>query len=227
MAIRIKNNSNGRTIIVKNQDDMFNLKNTGKTFDFDDNHEHDPDTLATYDLSRFNDEDIEDYINSFSFDPDASTDSATDLPLNPQRDPYFDFGSDQQQQQAQNGDFDIDDDSDFSQDDFNSMNGEDEGQSTEETDEEGQSGNPDLQGQIRSVTGAVLVYKRQNQDGTYNELWVYTVGKDVKSEYAIRRAILSGTDVDPNTQESDDGSQRAVSKTVGNVQFIQITGLPQ
>jgi hypothetical protein len=67
----------------------------------------------------------------------------------------------------------------------------------------------------------------QNQDGTYNELWIYTVGKDVKSEFAIRRAILSGTDIDPNKQESDDGSQRANTSTVGNVQFIQITGLPQ
>jgi hypothetical protein len=226
MAIRIKNNSNGRTITVKNQDDMFNLKNTGDSFDFDDKDNHDSDKVATYDLSRYDDDDKEAYINAFSFDPDASSsDTAPNIPLNPKRDPYFDFGQDKEQQQAQDqqdsqDSFDIDDDSGYSDEDLN-----DTEQPLDDQDQE--AGNPDLQGQIRSVTGAVLVYKRQNQDGTYNELWIYTVGKDVKSEFAIRRAILSGTDIDPNKQESDDGSQRANTSTVGNVQFIQITGLPQ
>jgi hypothetical protein len=219
MAIRIKNNSNGRTIIVKNQDDMFNLKNTGNTFGFDDDHDYDSDKVATYDLSRFDDDDKDNYINTFSFNPDTSTDTAPDVPLNPQSDAYYDFGKDQENQPQTPQDqteFDINDDTGYSDEDLDMDSEGDE-----------QSGDPDLQGQIRSVTGAALIYKRQNQDGTYNELWIYTVGKDVKAEYAIRRAILSGTDVDPNTQESDDGTQRANTRTVGNVQFIQITGLPQ
>jgi hypothetical protein len=227
MAIRIKNNSNGRTIIVKNQDDMFNLKNTGDTFGFDDDHDYDSDKVATYDLSRFDDDDKDAYINSFSFNPETSTDTAPDVPLNPKTDAYFDFGKNQEQQDQNN--FDINDPSGYSDEELDNHFDDAEDQTGDEgqMSDEGETGDPDLQGQIRSVTGAVLVYKRQNQDGTYNELWIYTVGKDVKAEYAIRRAILSGTDVDPNKQESDDGTQRANTSTVGNVQFIQITGLPQ
>lgn len=87
--------------------------------------------------------------------------------------------------------------------------------------------NPNFQGEIRTVRGANLVYKRKMDDGNFEELWIYNVGKDIKRETQIRRAILAGTDVDPGAQESKDGSQRAETTTTGNVQFLNITGLPQ
>lgn len=87
--------------------------------------------------------------------------------------------------------------------------------------------NPDFQGEIRTVKGGNLVFKRKNEDGNFDELWIYNVGNDIKRETQIRRAILAGTDIDPGKQESKDGTQRADTTTTGNVQFLHITGLPQ
>lgn len=89
-----------------------------------------------------------------------------------------------------------------------------------------EDGNPDYQGNIRTVTGANLVYKRKQEDGNYEELWIYNVGDDVKKEMQIRRAILAGTDIAPNQRESDDGTQREETTTLGNVQYLKVTGLP-
>lgn len=112
--------------------------------------------------------------------------------------------------------------------------GEDEGPDSEDgidglgTEEEGlEEENPDFQGEIRTVRGANLVYKRKMPDGNFEELWIYNVGKDIKRETHIRRAILAGTDIDPGSQESSDGNQRAETSTTGNVQFLHIVGLPQ
>ncbi len=74
---------------------------------------------------------------------------------------------------------------------------------------------------------ASLIFKRKMEDGNFEELWIYNVGNDIKRETQIRRAILAGTDVDPGSQESKDGSQRADTSTLGNVQFLHIVGLPQ
>lgn len=231
MAIKIKNQQSGRVIVVKNQNDMFNLKNTGKTFDFDDDHT--TDQSMGYDLDNYNDKEREDYINVFSFDHDSSSETSTDTPLNPERDPYFNFGDDNDAEvdtMNSEKEFDINDDSGMSDDSFDFEDEEMQG-SEDDLDYSGtgsdKESNPDYQGQLRSVTGANLVYKRQTQDGTYDELWIYSIGKDMASEFAIRKAILSGTDIDPNTQESDDGSQHSKSITLGNIQFISISGLPQ
>lgn len=87
--------------------------------------------------------------------------------------------------------------------------------------------NQDFQGEIRTVRGANLVFKRKMDDGNFEELWIYNVGNDIKRETQIRRAILAGTDIDPGSQESKDGQQRADTSTAGNVQFLHIVGLPQ
>lgn len=88
-------------------------------------------------------------------------------------------------------------------------------------------GDGDFQGEIRTVRGANLVFKRKMEDGNFEELWIYNIGNDIKRETQVRRAILAGTDVDPGSQESKDGSQRAETSTTGNVQFLHIVGLPQ
>ena len=89
-----------------------------------------------------------------------------------------------------------------------------------------EDGDPDYQGNIRTVTGANLVYKRKQEDGNYEELWIYNVGDDVKKEMQIRRAILAGTDIAPNQRESEDGTQHEETSTLGNVQYLKVTGLP-
>jgi hypothetical protein len=93
--------------------------------------------------------------------------------------------------------------------------------------EEEEDGDADFQGEIRTVRGANLVYKRKNENGNFEELWVYNVGNDIKRESQIRRAILAGTDINPNTEESEDGEQYADTSTIGNVQFLNIVGIPQ
>lgn len=85
---------------------------------------------------------------------------------------------------------------------------------------------PNFQGNIRTVAGADLVYKRKVEDGNYEELWIYNVGTDIKKETQIRRAILAGTDIVPSQRESEDGTQRSETFTVGNVQYLKISGLP-
>lgn len=86
---------------------------------------------------------------------------------------------------------------------------------------------PNFQGIIRTVKGANLVFKRQQEDNTFTELWVMNFGKDMKKESVIKRAILAGTDVDASSQQSQDGKQNVDLTNIGNIQFITISGLPQ
>jgi hypothetical protein len=89
-----------------------------------------------------------------------------------------------------------------------------------------QQNNDNLKGLIRSVAGANLVFKKEEPDGNYNELWIYNVGDDSFKESKIRKAILAGTDIDPYSMSSGDEKQKAQTYTLGNVQFLEISGLP-
>lgn len=84
---------------------------------------------------------------------------------------------------------------------------------------------PDKMGLIRFVKGAHLVYKRQTEDGSYEELWVYQIDK-LDSGSRLKKAILAGTDVELDTLMSADQKQQAELWTAGNAQMIKITGLP-
>lgn len=86
---------------------------------------------------------------------------------------------------------------------------------------------PNFQGVIRTVKGANLVYKRQMPDNTFSELWIMNIGNDMKKESQIKRGILAGTDIDAQSQQSQDGKQNMDLYSVGNVQFCELTGLPQ
>ena len=92
--------------------------------------------------------------------------------------------------------------------------------------EEDKKENPDKQGVIRNIKHAHLIYKRQDVDGTYTELWAYDIAKGLKDEFNIRNAILNGTDIDHKTGSSPDNVQRYELWTSGPRQFMQITGLP-
>ena len=97
-------------------------------------------------------------------------------------------------------DFDLSDDvDDFDNgDEFNAPNFDAGASDMDyENDEVVQDNEPldaDYQGDIRTVNGAYLIFKRHEPDGTFSELWCYNVGKDKESEKIIRSAILSISD---------------------------------
>jgi hypothetical protein len=98
--------------------------------------------------------------------------------------------------------------------------------SSNDKDDKKKKENPDKQGVLRKIQNAHLIYKRQDVDGTYTELWTYDIQKGVKDEFNIRNAILNGTDIDHKTGSSPDNIQRYELWTSNNRQFMQITGLP-
>ncbi len=85
---------------------------------------------------------------------------------------------------------------------------------------------PDRAGIIRTVDNAHLVYKRQSEDGTYHELWIYNLYDTTHDELEIRRDILAGTDIPVNKTFSPDGTQKYAISTMGNAQMIEVSGLP-
>lgn len=87
------------------------------------------------------------------------------------------------------------------------------------------SEDPNRRGLIRTVKDTHLVYKRETESGTYEELWIFNVG-DFKNEMQTRRAILAGTDIPTNGTSSPDGKQEYSIWTSGNVEFVKVTGLP-
>lgn len=85
---------------------------------------------------------------------------------------------------------------------------------------------PNRQGMIRTVKGAHLVYKREVEDGTYEELWLYN-SSTLRDEIVIRKAILAGTDIPVNKSQSPDGSQSYEMWSVGNAEMVLVKGLQQ
>lgn len=94
-------------------------------------------------------------------------------------------------------------------------------------DMEDDSEDPDRQGVIRKIDNAHLVYKRKNEEGKFEELWIYKTGGRFEDELDIKQKIISGTDIQPNKTVSENGEQSYELWTVGNVQFLFITGLDQ
>lgn len=85
---------------------------------------------------------------------------------------------------------------------------------------------PNKQGVLRKVDGARLVYKRQTENGAYEELWQYNISKsNAPDSFKRRRAILAGTDIPPNKSTSPDGSQSYEVWTTTNAELVRIRGL--
>jgi len=124
---------------------------------------------------------------------------------------------------SQNGDFDIEEKDDENQDDFDLSNEEDDFDLEREGEDEGDQ---DRQGVIRTIDNSHLIFKRQNEEGTYDELWIYNTGADMKDELEIRRNILAGTDISSNRTKSEDGTQNYTLSSMGNAQYLHIRGMP-
>ncbi len=226
------------------------LREDLRAFNFDTDEELDLDSLADIDFESllgdgYLDADTSTEVDELDFDNDLldtpldGFDDDLDFDLNSVGSDEFadDLGFEEDEFSV--GDDLEDADLDF---DLNSIGSdefpEDVGAESFETDDqmdaedftndlEAEEEHPDFQGEIRTVRGANLVYKRKTDEGNFEELWIYNVGNDIKRETQIRRAVLAGTDIDPSAQESADGSQRSETTTTGNVQFLHITGLPQ
>lgn len=223
-----------------------------KVFNLDTDEELDLDALANLDLDDllgFSDGDDEfgDNVDELDFNDDISSMNIDDFQLDGSEfnlgsdfgddefggefgdDEEFEFGEDSEFGDIDSFELEDNDEFDFGEDSEGDEFGDSElGMEDEEFgDEFGEEEDSDFQGDIRTVRGANLVYKRKAEDGNFEELWIYNVGKDIKHETKIRHAILAGTDIDPSAQESEDGEQRADTTTAGNVQFLHITGLPQ
>ena len=85
----------------------------------------------------------------------------------------------------------------------------------------------DREGVLRTVKDAHLVYKEQGNDGSFTELWIYNIRSEnnAADELNTRRAILAGTDIPPKKTKSPDGTQSYSLTTLGNAQYMYITGL--
>ena len=78
----------------------------------------------------------------------------------------------------------------------------------------------------RFVPGAHLVFKRQSETDSYEELWIYQINPSSPLDSAkIERQILAGTDIDPGTLSSEEGTQVATTWVAGNAKYMHITGL--
>lgn len=88
-----------------------------------------------------------------------------------------------------------------------------------------ENADPDRQGLIRSIPGARLVYKREENDGTYAEMWIYSTS-ELRKAMEVRKAILSGTDIPAGARKSTDQLQSYETWASGNIEVLVIYGLP-
>lgn len=88
--------------------------------------------------------------------------------------------------------------------------------------------NDNDQPNMREIKDARLIRKKMHADGTYEELWIYHVGGegDYTRDERIRTSILQDTDIDPASGKSDDDNQHMKVWRSGDVEFLELTGLP-
>lgn len=81
---------------------------------------------------------------------------------------------------------------------------------------------------MREVEDARLIRKKMHADGTYEELWIYHVGGegDYTRDERIRTSILQDTEIDPSSGKSDDGEQKMKIWRSGDIEFLELVGLP-
>lgn len=95
---------------------------------------------------------------------------------------------------------------------------------TEGEDTEQENVDPNRAGVIRNVKGAHLVYKRESDDGSYEEMWIFNSG-EFKKDIEIKKDIIAGTDIPSHATRSPDGTQELKMWSAGNADIIVLTGL--
>lgn len=183
--------------------------------DRDTDEEQDSDFSYLINSKRFEDEELEDPLNPSTTDEETIEDSKEDDLVDPLQ---TDFNDDDESDE----DDDSADDS-FDQQDDEESNEEDRDDLDDVVDTALED--PRKQGVLKTVPGARLVSKVKEEDDSYTELWMYVVSR-FKEGFKIRSRILSGTDIPPNQLTSEDGSQTYSSWTVGNIEMLEIKGLP-
>lgn len=96
-----------------------------------------------------------------------------------------------------------------------------------EDDEWALKNDPKRRGIVRRVEKAHLVYKRMNDTGTFDELWIFNTTDNMTDALEVKRNILAATDIPPRQTTSEDGIQKYSMYTLGDVQFMEINNLPQ
>lgn len=171
-------------------------------------------------LVRFNRLDDEDDLPEDDYVDAESEDFGDDLPPEDDfeedqpPDDELDFENDEPPEEDMPGE------EDYNDEDLDSP--DDEGFEQEPAEPE----DPNRQGMIRTVKGAHLVYKREVEDGTFEELWQYNTST-LRDEITVRKAILAGTDIPVNKSQSPDGSQSFETWAVGNAELLLVKGLQQ
>lgn len=93
----------------------------------------------------------------------------------------------------------------------------------------GEEQDPDRQGNIRTIKGAHLVYKRKSENNLYDELWIFKQNQMDQWTTHTYDAILAGTDIPKGKENSEDGTQSVERYEVGDPQntlvFVEIKGL--
>lgn len=164
---------------------------------------------------RFDDEEDEDDFDDLDLDDESEFDEFDDDDLD-ELDLDDESGEDLEDDQ-------IDSDDDLG-DDLESDDDSEDGDQLDALSNQATE-DPDKQGLLRKVPGAHLVYKRQTEEGTYEEMWVYNSDGHMKNEMEIRRSILAGTDIPVNKTESPDGKQTYQVWSAGNVEMLLIKGV--
>ena len=160
----------------------------------------------------------EDQDSNREDDTDTSDNDSDELNLDVD-DSNTDEDQDDNQGESDDGE-NLDDDPD----DSNNEDQDDE-LNLDVTDDNQQTQDPNKQGLIRTVPKAHLVYKREVEDGAFEELWLYNV-TTLRDELSVRRAILAGTDIPPSRMQSPDGSQTYTMWSAGNAELVLVSGLP-
>lgn len=224
---------------------IFNTK-TGETIVGSDVESMDVDDVGFEEFNEPEEDDDLEFVDDSDLDMDDQTDSEPDLDMDdfdqdddfeiddvPEDDLEFDV-DDIDSFDSEQDEFSLDDESQMDDDpdlDMDSVGQdtdvdlESDGESLED-DELEDDEDEDYQGNIRTVKGAHLVYKRMTEDGTYDELWIYNVGKNKPAEQKIRNAILAGAGTGDNMGEEGEEPKQPETYTVGNVQYIKLTGVP-
>jgi hypothetical protein len=175
------------------------------------------------------DEDQEEEDMDFSMADDEDQDEDQD-----EEDMDFSMADDEEDQDEEDMDFSMaDDEEDQDEEDMDfSMADDEEDQDEDQEDYQlsqvaiKSTENPDRQGVIRNVPSAHLVYKRQTENGTYDELWLFNSSDTLIDNLKTRKAVLAGTDIPHTSTQSPDGKQQYTIWTAGNGELLNITGLP-